>query len=264
MRPVRGIEGLATRGDLLRFVSTQGCYEPEENLRIYNKWFANAPRHLFRAVDRKYRITDAPLCDVGCSYGMNLFFSPPGSYGIEIGPYAVAFARSLGFSIYELDVLNDDLSNLPKVSSIWCSQVLEHVDSPHIFLRKLHGLLAQRGMIAISVPTISPLSWLRCIPKLGRYFKGYRNSDHINAFTPATLRFFCERAGFQTIEVSAFYPILGVDRVPLANRLVGTCVYVGRKIDDWEYPKSATRRVSGNLSGFEFRAEGMLEETNLE
>ena len=57
---------------LQEFVVQKGCYSSEENLRIYNKWFATAPRYIFRAVDRKYHLTDQILCDVGCAYGMNL------------------------------------------------------------------------------------------------------------------------------------------------------------------------------------------------
>lgn len=141
MLPVRTITGINTRSELRDYIVRHGCYSQEENLRIYEKWFAAAPRYLFRAVDRKYGLTQKVLCDVGCSYGMNLLFCVPGSYGIEIDGYAVAFARSLGLTVYQRDVLNDDLSDLPKVEAIWCSAVLEHVDSPHMFLRKLHLLL---------------------------------------------------------------------------------------------------------------------------
>ena len=136
--PIQGVAGIKKRKESQDYILMHGCYSHEENLRIYEKWFANAPRYLFRAVDRKYRITKKVLCDVGCAYGMNLVYCAPGSYGIEIEDYAVKFARSLGLTIYQRDVLNDDLSDLPKVEAVWCSAVLEHVDSPHIFLRKLH------------------------------------------------------------------------------------------------------------------------------
>ena len=58
--------------DKSEHVLKHGCYSAEENLRIYNKWFKNSPRYLFRAVDKKYSISQKRVCDVGCGYGMNL------------------------------------------------------------------------------------------------------------------------------------------------------------------------------------------------
>jgi SAM-dependent methyltransferase len=248
----QGIAEIRTRDELREYILTHGCYSHEENLRIYEKWFASAPRYLFRAVDRKYGITEKVICDVGCAYGMNLVFCAPGSYGIEIEEYEAKFASSLGLTLYHCDVINDDLASLPEVEVVWCSAVLEHVDCPHTFLRKLHLLLKPDGLLAVYVPTIPLFPWLRHLPRLGRYFSGYTAADHINAFLLVTLRFFCERAGFKTIEVSPFYPgpLRAFNRLPLANRFVGGCVYVGRKIGDWEYPDKATRRVASNRRGF--------------
>ncbi len=261
---IQGISEARTREELRDYILTHGCYSREENMRIYEKWFVNAPRYLFRAVDRKYGINEKILCDVGCAYGMNLAFCAPGAYGIEVEEYEVRFARSLGLTVYPRDVLNDDLSDLPMAEVVWCSAVLEHVDSPHVLLRKLYLLLEPEGLLAIYVPTIPLLPWLRHLPRLGRYFSGYAASDHINAFIPATLRFFCERAGFKTVEISPFYPgpLQFASHVPMVSRLVDHCVYIGRKIEAWEYPEKATRQVALNRTGFAFRgrmaASGLL------
>jgi 2-polyprenyl-3-methyl-5-hydroxy-6-metoxy-1,4-benzoquinol methylase len=241
-----------TRDELHNYIITHGCYSIEENSRIYEKWFARGARYLFRAVDEKYNITKKAICDVGCAYGVNLIFCASGSYGIEIDEYEIEFARSLGLLVYQRDILNGDLYDLPKVDVVWCSAVLEHVDSPHIFLRKLHLLLKPGGLLVLYVPTIPIFPWLRYLPGIRRYMTGYLASDHINAFVPATFRFFCERAGFKTIEVSPFYPgaLRLLNHIPIANRLVDGCVYVGHKLGDWEYPDKATRRVAVNRRGF--------------
>lgn len=217
--PIQNLPGVRTKEELRDYLLTHGCYSQEENLRIYEKWFAAAPRYLFRAVDKKYNITKKILCDVGCAYGMDLVFCAPGSYGIEIQEHEVKFALSLGLTVYQRDVLRDDLSDLPKVEVVWCSAAVEHVDSPHILLRKIHLLLKPDGLLALYAPTIPLLPWLRHLPRLGRYFSGHTAADHINAFVPSTLRFFCERAGFKTIEVSPFYPgpLRLLNRVPLAK-----------------------------------------------
>lgn len=187
---------------------------------------------------------------------MNLPFCTPDSFGIEKTESEVRFARSLGLVVHQRDVLKDELSDLPKVQVVWCSAVLEHVDSPHTFLRKLSGLLNPGGLLLLYVPTIPLLPWLRHVPKFGRYFDGHTASDHVNAFVPSTLRFFCERAGYATLEISPFYPgILKVfNHVPLASRLVDGCVYVGRRIEAWDYPSKASRNAASDLQGLEAKS----------
>lgn len=232
-----------------------GCYAAQENERIYDKWFASGPRHQFQAVNRKYRLTDRVICDVGCGYGMNLPYCQPGSYGIEVDKYPVDFARSIGLTIHEVDFMADSVDALPKVDAVWCSALVEHVESIHIFLRKLSIILNPGGLIAIYVPSVPLVPGLKRIPGLRRYTTGYLYSDHINAFTPSTLRFFCERAGYGTLEVSPFLPgaLAAFNHVPLLNRLVDGATFIGRKIPNWDYPRGATRRAVEHGRGFEYR-----------
>lgn len=230
----------------------RGAFSPADNERVYDKWFAPAPRQLFRAVDRRYKLTAKRLCDVGCAFGENLVFCAPGSFGLEIEPECVEFATALGLDVRLRDVVHDDLSDVPEAEAVWCSAVLEHVESTHILLRRLHSLLEPRGLLALYVPTIPAIPGLRHIPKLSRYVSGYRHSDHVNAFVPATLRFACERAGFETLQVSPMLPgrLRMVERIPPITRLVGMTVYVGRAIRDWDYSGNATRRVTAG--GFDY------------
>lgn len=238
-----------------QMVLERGCYSQPENERIYDKWFAQGPRLKFQAVNHKYRLTDMVICDIGCSYGTTLMFCKSGSYGIEIETYQSKFARSIGLDIYQRDFLHDSIDDLPQVEAIWCSAVLEHVESIHIFLRRMALLLQPNGLVGIYVPTIPIAPALRRIPKLHKYTTGHLYSDHINAFTPSTLRFFRERAGFQTLEVSPFLPGVAAiaNQVPVVNRLVDGCVYVGRKIHNWNYPKRATRVVTAKDKGFAYK-----------
>jgi SAM-dependent methyltransferase len=232
-------------GDVRELILERGCFDREENERIYWKWFHGAPRYLFRAVDRKYGLTQVRLADVGCSYGMNLLHCAPGSYGIEIDEREAAFALGLGLPVHHRDAMHGDLSDLERVDALWCAAVLEHVDAPHVFLRKLYDLLVPGGLLVVFVPTIPIFRGLSKLPRIGGYFNGHVAVDHVNAFTPATLGFTCERAGFRTLEVSPYYPRpFGLlNRIPVSSRLIDGCVYVGRSIEDWEYPQKASRRV---------------------
>lgn len=238
-----------------QMILERGCYSPAENRRIYDKWFAPGPRQKFQMVNQAYRLEDKVVCDIGCSYGAALIFCKDGSYGIDIETYQSEFARSIGLDVYRRDFLNDPIADLPRVEAIWCSAVLEHVESIHIFLRRMALLLEPEGLVAIYVPTIPLMPALRLFPPLRKYTTGYLYSDHINAFTPSTLRFFCERAGFETLEVSPFLPGIAAlaNRIPLVDRVVDGCVYVGRKIPGWEYPEGATRTSSDNDKGFVYK-----------
>ena len=71
------------RPELKDHILAYGSNSVEENLRIFEKWFANGPRYLFRAADRKYQNSSKVICDVGCSYGVSFLYSAPGYYGIE-------------------------------------------------------------------------------------------------------------------------------------------------------------------------------------
>lgn len=220
-----------SKEDLKKYVLSHGCCSPEENLRIYEEWFANSPRYLFRAVDRKYGITRKKLCDVGCAYGANLFCCASDSYGIEIDQEKVLFANSLGLKVYQRNIENEGIQGIPDAEVIWCSAVLEHVDSQYIFLTRLRSLLKQDGLLILYVPVIPLFPFLQNMPKIGKYVSGYRDKGHTMAFVPSTLKFICEQAGFKTIELSPSYPgfLSLLNHMPIANRLTGRCVYVGQK-----------------------------------
>ena len=191
-----------------KYILERAPFSPEENRRIYDKWFRNSPRYLFKAAAERYGLYQKKICDVGCSYGMNLIYCNPDSYGIEILPECADFAKAIGLNVYTRDVVKDSVADLPKVDAIWCCAVLEHVDSPHVFMRKISTLLEPGGLVFFWVPTIPPMPWrlMRYIPRMRKHMVAHTHSDHINAFTPSTLRFMCERAGFELIEMNAMYP----------------------------------------------------------
>jgi SAM-dependent methyltransferase len=241
--------GFDTREAWRTHVLERGCHDARENERIFEKWFARAPKVVFRRAASRFGLRDKTLCDVGCCYGANLFFARPGSYGLEVNADYVRFARGLGLTVHERDVVEDDLTDLPRVDAVWCGSVIEHVDSPHILLRKLHLLLKPGGLLMLFAPVVPPVAALRRLPKYGSNFTSHLHDDHVSAFVPKTLRFTCERAGFETVELTALYraPFSLLDRVLF---LPATCMYVGRARDGWDYPANSVRRAAPNAKGF--------------
>lgn len=237
-------------------IIAQGCYDKAENQRIYTKWFAKGPRYQFQNMNRKYQLSEKTICDIGCGYGMNLLYCKPDSYGIEVDKYPVNFARSIGLTVHDTNFIHDSVDDLPKVDAVWCSAVLEHVESIHIFLRKISVLLKPNGLVFVYVPTIPLIPAFRHLPVLKTFTTGYLFGDHVNAFTPSTLRFFCERAGFEMLDLSPCLPppFALINHIPLMNRLVGAAAFVGRKIPNWDYPKDASRRATETGKGFEYKS----------
>ena len=239
--------------NLKKHILDNGLYSHNENLRIYEKWFSKSPRYIFKAIDKKIGISGKQICDVGCNYGSNLIHAGKDSYGIELEPYPAGFAESIGLKIYRRNIF-DDISDLPKVEVIWSSAVLEHIESPHEFLRRMYFLLKPKGIIVIYVPTIPIMPSLKRINFCKKYFTGHLHGDHINAFVPSTLKFCIEKAGFKTLYLSPFAPNpLGIlINLPFLNRFIDGCVYVGEKIDNWEYPQNSCRRSFNDCKGYKY------------
>lgn len=251
--------GFKTREAWKEYILDHGCYDAGENERIFQKWFERAPKVIFRRADAAYNLRRQTLCDVGCCYGANLFFSQPGSYGLEINSSYVRFARGLGLPVHERNVVDDDLGDLAQVDAVWCSAVIEHVDSPHVLLRNLHLLLKPGGLLLLLAPVFPPFPALRHLPKYGKNFTSHLHDDHVSAFTPKTLRFTAERAGFETVELTALY------RKPFSifNRklfLQATCLYVGRARAGWDYPANSSRRSARTAKGYAAREDARLAE----
>ncbi|MEX2642281.1 MAG: methyltransferase domain-containing protein, partial [Acetobacterales bacterium] len=70
---------------------------------------------------------------------------------------------------------------------------LEHELNPKDVLLALHRVLAVGGLAFVKVPNFASLNRL----VMGRRWTGFRHPDHLNYFTPATLRLMARRCGFQ-------------------------------------------------------------------
>jgi predicted SAM-dependent methyltransferase len=78
---------------------------------------------------------------------------------------------------------------------------LEHELNPLAVLQELHRTLQPGGVALIKVPNYASLN--RRI--MGRRWCGFRHPDHLNYFTPKTLRMIAERAGFECITNPIWY-----------------------------------------------------------
>jgi SAM-dependent methyltransferase len=230
--------------DIKKHIVLNGGLTQDENMEIYEKWFKPGPRRRTMNVIRTYGLGNNSTIDIGSGYGNNLLYLGEGSYGVEINRKYVEFSNNLGLKAYVRDVSKNDLSDLPKVDNAIAWAVMEHVDSQHIFLRNVASAMNSGGRLFLYVPTV-PSFTPRFLPdRIAKYWRGHLHGDHVNAYTAKTLCFICERAGFETISCTpGFYGLLRwLNYIPGITNFFDGCVYIGRVIPDWEYPRGSTRR----------------------
>lgn len=141
------------------------------------------------------------VLDLGCGGGQALESFPASftPFGIEISSEAAANADHIfrargGYAINAACVegLRYFPGNFFAAASL--RSYLEHEAEPLPVLENLQRVLAPSGFAVIKVPNYGSLN--RSV--MGSRWCGFRYPDHLNYFTPMTLRVMAAKAGFQT------------------------------------------------------------------
>jgi SAM-dependent methyltransferase len=164
------------------------------------------------------------ILDLGCGEGQLLERIidglPPAvarrsvPHGIELSPALAARAAArlsrLGGSCEHANALVG-MAGLSAVRYrlILLASFLEHEIEPLPVLRRCRELLRDDGQVVVKVPNFA--CWNRRLR--GARWCGFRWPDHVNYFTPATLRSMAERAGFAVLRMRMR------DRHPLSDSL---------------------------------------------
>lgn len=148
------------------------------------------------------------LC-IGCGDGMELVvarelgFQPE---GYDVDPATTReVANRCGVPVH-----HGAFADLPLAAgsfdAVFFDNVLEHLKTPSVYLRKIHALLRPGGLAYVGVPNVGSIScrWKTLVGKLGlrprRRGSHYSTKHHILYFTPATLRRTLEQvAGLQVL-----------------------------------------------------------------
>lgn len=159
----------------------------------------------------------ARILDVGCGDGGTLRNLPEGyvPYGIEPSPGLCASANALfvtkgGSCIQDVAVSGlEKLGEGMRFDMIVMRSFLEHDSRAMETLQGALAVLAPRGAVLIKVPNIA--CWNASLRRAS--WPGMRYPDHVNYFTPQTLRQILRRAGFSHIHM----PLLW--RLPTSDNL---------------------------------------------
>jgi SAM-dependent methyltransferase len=159
------------------------------------------------------------LLDVGCGLGFfvrKAMEHPQWSvWGYEISPKAVDYGRNkLGLAnIYEGKVEENNFQkNSFDIITMW--DVIEHLPDPAPVLSACFESLKQGGILFIHTPNVNVQ-----LPKaiIKKFIFGYdphihflEAKDHINIYSPKTIKVLLDKYGFSNIEFIHLHPIQSV------------------------------------------------------
>lgn len=164
---------------------------------------------------RRY-IGSGRMLDVGCGAGRTLINLPQSitPYGIEISPYLADVSQKYcgprgGRVVRNNAVDGMDEFDADLFDGIMMRAFLEHETEPRSLLDKARRVLRAGGRIIIKVPNYG------CVNRVvrGNRWCGFRFPDHVNYFTPSTLRRLVQEAGYHVVRFGA------LDRFPLSDNM---------------------------------------------
>ncbi len=184
-------------------------------------WWDEAHRGMYREFGAKFlRNKSGNLLDIGAGLGYFVQFALtyPGwdAVGYEISPPAVEYARN-ALGLKERMFLGAvEESDFPAgyfdLITLW--DVIEHIPNPDILLSYVFRLLKPGGSLFLATPN-APIQIAKARVKAGvlgmRQGTQYLDAkDHVNLYTPASLRLVLQRVGFQSVRYTHIRPIQSV------------------------------------------------------
>ncbi|MEX1025227.1 MAG: class I SAM-dependent methyltransferase [Planctomycetota bacterium] len=155
------------------------------------------------------------LC-IGCGDGMEMVVAEEVGFrveGIDVDrEAALRVGEVFGFETYVGDLFVTEPGNAPYQAIVF-DQVLEHLKEPRRALERIFELLAPGGVAYVGVPNLGSFSarFKTLTGKVGlkpkaRRGRHYDTWHHINYFTPNSLTFGLEAAGFEVLQLSGRAP----------------------------------------------------------
>ena len=215
------------RGRSWSYVACQDCglafhrniLAPEWNARRFSKWMsqeaieafekrfktpayefsraAEYTAHVLRIeqLTRVLRRSEAPrVLDFGCGYGG--FLSMCSMYGFDAYGVDRSSAKRDNNRFSKVFAEIEDVARMAPFHALTLFEVLEHLDDPHGIVLRLRDLLCTGAVLVLETPDCSGVHSIET-----RYdYDKIHPLEHINGFTPETLKRFAVRLGFAHID----------------------------------------------------------------
>lgn len=142
--------------------------------------------------------SEGPWLDVGFGNGSLLFTAQEYGFdpiGVDLRKDNVAALKKLGFEAYCEDITKLDVGR--KCSVVSLMDVLEHVPFPRDFLKSIHGLLREDGVLFLSMPNSENIVWDVATLKNANPYWG--EIEHYHNFSRSRLYAFLAEFGFEAV-----------------------------------------------------------------
>jgi len=214
------------KGQRWNYVACEECGQafhsniltPEWNERRFSKWMTQAAieafektfktpgsdfrtaaaytAHVLRLekLTRQLRAGASPrVLDFGCGYGG--FLSMCSMYGFDaVGVDRSSAKRENGIHARVFAEI-EEVEGLSPFHALTLFEVVEHLDDPRSLVERLAKLLVRGGILILEAPDCSGVTDI----KARSDYNKIHPLEHINGFTPKTLKLFAERLGFEHI-----------------------------------------------------------------
>ncbi len=181
---------------------------------IYGRLKSTLARRTARNLTRSLP-ADGRLLEVGCGNGC--FLKVISEIRTDIGLVGVDIKRvEMDLPRVEFHEGQLETIDLPPASLdlIYCSNLIEHVPDPVVFLRKCRKLLAPGGKLYGVTPNHTSLDrWI-----FGRYWGGYHYPRHTFVFNHRNLGKLLSGCGFDNVKLKGAY---GFWYISFTNRFLG-------------------------------------------
>ncbi|MEJ5989275.1 class I SAM-dependent methyltransferase [Ramlibacter sp. PS3R-8] len=133
------------------------------------------------------------VLDFGCGYGE--FLSMCFLYGFDACGVDRSAAKRDNNTYSRVFAEIDDVAAMAPFHALTLFEVLEHLVEPQALMLRLRDLLATGGILVLETPDCSGVRKIETREEYARIHP----LEHLNGFTPETLKGFAERLGFESI-----------------------------------------------------------------
>lgn len=150
--------------------------------------------------------------DVGMGTGEYLEKFPEGSKGVDVSEENIHIAKKKGLNVYLSDI-NEILPFFDgSFRTVFCSHVIEHVDSPLNLLKEAYRVLSTEGNLILAIPIEKTLVGLL---KEG-YYKGHET--HLYGISIECIDRLLEQAGFTNVKRYYNFPL--INRISFIDSII--------------------------------------------
>lgn len=148
------------------------------------------------------------VLDYGCSGGFFLDVASKAGiancFGMELNKIEADISKAKGHSVHVGLLDSNPFSEKFDLITLW--DVFEHIKEGKSYLEKFREILSNQGLLFLQVPNAMSLA-ARIMQEHSNMYDGL---EHVNLYSPETLKLVAEKTGFKVVEMQTVIPEMNV------------------------------------------------------